>query len=355
MPGSLGSPAAPASWLGSMLGVAGEELAQHVAELVVRLLVVPVRIVGRCRPLQPPFSRVASTLAACTRGLGGKWPRLGARLSARREQRAKGTPVALFTDDDLQPPLAPRRAHRAVDARDRRLVILAVAIVVDARPRRRARAVRDRAARSRLQHPRHRRAIERRGAMPLISIPGEKTYPTEGSLDLLTVSVVGNREHPAELVRGRAAPGSTRARRCSRSTPSSRPASPTEQSQQPRTRPLMVNSQQDAIAAALDRARLRLPAARVTVEAAHQGHSGRRGVLEVGDEIIAVNGEPVARRRRPCASDHRERHGASPRSSASCATASRVDRRRSRPTSVGRRQRRARHRRRHGLRRSRST
>ena len=41
--GSLGRPAAPASWLGSMDGVAGEEFAQHVAELVVLVL---VRVVG---------------------------------------------------------------------------------------------------------------------------------------------------------------------------------------------------------------------------------------------------------------------------------------------------------------------
>ena len=36
----------------------------------------------------------------------------------------------------------------------------------------------------------------------MISIPTQRTYPTVGSLDMLTVNFVGNRSAAAQLVRG---------------------------------------------------------------------------------------------------------------------------------------------------------
>ncbi|MGJ4843153.1 YlbL family protein [Leifsonia sp. Le1] len=126
-------------------------------------------------------------------------------------------------------------------------------------------------------------------AKPLISIPSQKTYPTAGSLDLLTVSVVGNPDQrpswfdiisawfqpskavlPVDVV---FPPGTT-----------------TEQSNAENAA-LMVNSQQDAVAAALNHLGYDFPEA-VAVKQVIKG-TPAAGVLKVDDEITSVNGEPV--------------------------------------------------------------
>ncbi|MFF1574789.1 PDZ domain-containing protein [Leifsonia sp. NPDC058292] len=126
-------------------------------------------------------------------------------------------------------------------------------------------------------------------AKPLISIPGQKTYPTAGSLDLLTVSVVGNPDQrpswfdiatawfdpsravvPVDVV---FPPGTT-----------------TEQSDA-QNAALMVNSQQDAVAAALNELGYDFPEA-VAVKQLITG-TPAADVLKVGDEIATVNGQAV--------------------------------------------------------------
>ncbi|WP_374007083.1 PDZ domain-containing protein [Leifsonia sp. LS-T14] len=126
-------------------------------------------------------------------------------------------------------------------------------------------------------------------AKPLISIPDQQTYPTSGSLDLLTVSVVGNPEQrpswfeiasawfqpskavlPLETV---FPPGTT-----------------TEQSNA-QNAALMVDSQQDAIAAALNELGYTFPE-NVAVKQLITGTPASK-VLKVGDEIASVNGESV--------------------------------------------------------------
>ncbi|WP_223695202.1 YlbL family protein [Leifsonia poae] len=126
-------------------------------------------------------------------------------------------------------------------------------------------------------------------AKPLITIPGKTTYPTAGSLDLLTVSVVGDPDQrpnwleialawfqpskavlPVDVV---FPPGTT-----------------TEQSNAENAA-LMVDSQQDAVAAALNKLGYEFPEA-VAVKQIVKG-TGAAAVLKVGDEITSVNGMPV--------------------------------------------------------------
>ena len=127
-------------------------------------------------------------------------------------------------------------------------------------------------------------------AKQLITIPGQKTYPTSGSLDLLTVSVVGNPEQrpswfeiasawfqpskavlPLETV---FPPGTT-----------------TEQSNA-QNAALMVDSQQDAIAAALSELGYTFPE-NVAVKQLIK-NTPASDKLKVGDEITSVNGTAVS-------------------------------------------------------------
>nr|WP_179609503.1 PDZ domain-containing protein [Leifsonia shinshuensis] len=126
-------------------------------------------------------------------------------------------------------------------------------------------------------------------AKPLISIPGQKTYPTAGSLDLLTVSVVGNPDQrpswldimtawfdPSRAVQPIDAvfpPGTT-----------------TEQSNAANAA-LMTDSQQDAIAAALNQLGYHFPQA-VAVKQLIPGTPAAK-VLKTGDEITSVNGKEI--------------------------------------------------------------
>lgn len=126
-------------------------------------------------------------------------------------------------------------------------------------------------------------------AKPLISIPGQTTYPTAGSLDLLTVSVVGNPDQrpswldimtawfdPSRAVQPIDAvfpPGTT-----------------TEQSNAANAA-LMTDSQQDAIAAALNQLGYHFPQA-VAVKQLIPGTPAAK-VLKTGDEITSVNGKGI--------------------------------------------------------------
>jgi len=126
-------------------------------------------------------------------------------------------------------------------------------------------------------------------AKPLISIPGKTTYPTGGSLDLLTVSVVGNPDQsPSWLSILQAWFDPSRA-----VTPIDEvfpPGTTTEQSNAANAA-LMVDSQQDAIAAALNQLGYHFPQA-VAVKQLLPGTPAAK-VLKTGDEITSVNGETI--------------------------------------------------------------
>ncbi|MCU1636988.1 MAG: ATP-dependent serine peptidase containing a domain protein [Cryobacterium sp.] len=125
---------------------------------------------------------------------------------------------------------------------------------------------------------------------PLITIEGADVYPTEGSLDLLTVSLLGNPEDrpnwlnvavawfdPSEAV-----------------VPleSAFPSDVTSEQREAQNQLAMVNSQQDAIAAALTNLGYDYPS-RINVMSLPSG-SPAQGVVEEGDQVVSVNGVDVA-------------------------------------------------------------
>ncbi|MFB2581658.1 PDZ domain-containing protein [Herbiconiux sp. P15] len=125
--------------------------------------------------------------------------------------------------------------------------------------------------------------------VPLISIDGVETYPTAGTLDMLTVSVRGTREQRpswAEIV--------------SAWFDSSKAVVPidliypptvtTEQRNQ-QNAALMVDSQTEAIAAALSEQDIAFT--REVTVAAVTDDGAAAGVLEAGDAILSVNGTAV--------------------------------------------------------------
>jgi PDZ domain-containing protein len=126
-------------------------------------------------------------------------------------------------------------------------------------------------------------------AKPLISIPDQKTYPTSGSLDLLTVSVVGNPdERPSwfEIASAWFQPS-----KAVQPIDSVFPPGTTTEQSNAQNAALMVDSQQDAIAAALNELGYNFPE-NVAVKQLVKG-TPAASVLKVGDEITSVNGEPV--------------------------------------------------------------
>lgn len=127
-------------------------------------------------------------------------------------------------------------------------------------------------------------------AKELISIPDKKTYPTSGSLDLLTVSVVGNPEQrPSWLeIAGAWFQPSKAVLPLESVFP---PGTTTEQSNAENAA-LMVDSQQDAIAAALNELGYTFPESVAVKQLIKDTPAA--GVLKVGDEIVSVNGEKIS-------------------------------------------------------------
>ena len=124
---------------------------------------------------------------------------------------------------------------------------------------------------------------------PLITISDETVFPTEGSLDLLTVSVFGNREtRPSWLVVANAWLDPSRA-----VLPVDEvfPEGVTTEQRDSRNQAAMVNSQQDAIAAALTHLEYDYPTT-ISVVSLPDG-SPADGILQDGDAISAVNGQAV--------------------------------------------------------------
>ena len=125
--------------------------------------------------------------------------------------------------------------------------------------------------------------------VPMISIPTEKTYPTSGSLDLLTVNFVGNRSHLPnwfEVISAWFDPSQA-------VVPLDSVYPPGESVKQADEVAAiqMSNSQKDAIAAALIHLGKSVPST-VTV-AALAPKSPSSGILKAGDVILTVDGDPV--------------------------------------------------------------
>jgi PDZ domain-containing protein len=125
--------------------------------------------------------------------------------------------------------------------------------------------------------------------IPLIEIPDEETHPTEGSLDLLTVAAVGRPGRTPGWLDVTAAWFDPR--RAVVPIESVFPPGLTEEDRDAQNEAQMVDSQQDAIAAALVELGYDFPR-EVVVLGVGEG-TPAEGVLEEGDVILAVDGTEV--------------------------------------------------------------
>jgi len=124
---------------------------------------------------------------------------------------------------------------------------------------------------------------------PLIAVPDEQSYPTDGELNLLTVSVVGK---PGRTPNWLEVLGSWFDRTKSVvPVEAIFPPGVSETDRDQRNQAAMVDSQQDAIAAALVELGYDFPR-EVTVTGSAEG-TPAAGVLEEGDVIESVDGRPV--------------------------------------------------------------
>jgi PDZ domain-containing protein len=123
--------------------------------------------------------------------------------------------------------------------------------------------------------------------VPLIEIPGEETFPTEGELSLLTVTIEGNPERLptwVDIALAWLQPSQTVVPVDAVYPPGRTVEQTTEQSQVD-----MENSQREAIAAALTELGYDVPG-RLVLAGTVEG-SPAEGVLEEGDVVLSVNGE----------------------------------------------------------------
>ena len=128
------------------------------------------------------------------------------------------------------------------------------------------------------------------GETALITIPDETVYPTGGTLDLLTVSLLGNRENrPSWLsVAGAWLDPSEAVLPIDQIFP----ANVSTEQRDAQSSADMINSQQDAIAAALTHLGYQYPTT-VSVVSLPEG-SPAEGIIEPEDQVTAVNGTAVA-------------------------------------------------------------
>lgn len=126
-------------------------------------------------------------------------------------------------------------------------------------------------------------------ATPLIDIPGQKTYPTTGELNLLTVSLIGTANRSAnwlDVLQAWFDPARTAVPR-----EAIFPPSVSQEEQQQQSAADMTDSKQDAAAAALVELGYNV-GQDVTVASIAQSYPAD-GVLKVGDIVRAVNGTAV--------------------------------------------------------------
>ncbi|AZS37192.1 Lon protease 2 [Microbacterium lemovicicum] len=125
--------------------------------------------------------------------------------------------------------------------------------------------------------------------VPLISVDGAETYPTDGSLDLLTVQVVGNRERTPswfELATAWFDPS-----RAVVPLDSIFPAGETTDERNQESATMMVDSQKEATAAALTELGYDV-GTKVTVVGLTDD-SAAQGILQQGDVVETADGQPV--------------------------------------------------------------
>lgn len=123
---------------------------------------------------------------------------------------------------------------------------------------------------------------------PLIVIDGRKTYPTSGSLDLLTVSEIGNPQQLpnwGEVIQAWFTPS-----KAVIPVDIAYPPGQNVQEQNAENAQLMTDSQKDAVAAALNELGYHFRQS-IVVKQVVDGPA--KGVIDVGDRITAVNGVPV--------------------------------------------------------------
>ena len=123
---------------------------------------------------------------------------------------------------------------------------------------------------------------------PLIVIKGHRTYPTKGSLDLLTVSELGNPQQKPNWFEVISAWFSSSQAVIPMDV--AFPAGQNVTEQNAENAQLMTDSQQDAIAAALNQLGYDFTQ-HVVVEQLTDGPA--KGILKIGDEILTVNGSDV--------------------------------------------------------------
>lgn len=126
--------------------------------------------------------------------------------------------------------------------------------------------------------------------VPLISVEGAETFETDGALDLLTVQVIGNRERTPswfELALAWFDP-----QKAVLPIDAVFPEGTTTEERNTESAAMMVDSQQEATAAALTELGYDV-GARLTVHSFVED-SAAEGVLEEGDVILGADGETVA-------------------------------------------------------------
>lgn len=126
--------------------------------------------------------------------------------------------------------------------------------------------------------------------VPLIAVEGAKTFKTSGSLNLTTVQAVGNRERTPswfELAMAWMDPS-----RAVVPIDVVFPEGVTSEERDENNAMLMINSQHEATAAALDELGYDT-GAKVTVHAAVEG-AAAEGLLGEGDVIVAVDGDKIS-------------------------------------------------------------
>ena len=123
----------------------------------------------------------------------------------------------------------------------------------------------------------------------VIAIDGEKTYPTSGSLDMLTVTLRGSREAPLSWVD--LAISWFDPSRAVLPIDAVYPEDQTQQQSDEESTAQMVGSQQEAVAAALGELGIDYTST-VTVSGTIDGFPAD-GVLKQGDQILTVDGDPI--------------------------------------------------------------
>ncbi|MBN9141414.1 MAG: PDZ domain-containing protein [Micrococcales bacterium] len=126
--------------------------------------------------------------------------------------------------------------------------------------------------------------------VPVIQVDGAPSYPSEGRLDLLTVYLDGSREHPLdwfEVVTAWLDPS-----RALLPVDAVFPGGQTEEQSDEESARDMDASQRAAVAAALTELGVAFTSTVTVDEVPPDGPAD--GVLEVGDELLSVDGTPVA-------------------------------------------------------------